>query len=305
MLRPSAIRSMPLDSEYAFATVLPLRALRRTGWTESGIRSQFDARRWQRVGRAIVLHNAELTPDERNVAALINAGPRSLLTGFTAAFAYGLRGWERPWTDVLVPAGARIRRVPSLPVRVHYTGAWESVRTNRSRWTEALAPALLRAAGTLAGPRAACGLLAASVQQRLLRPSALIDALQTAPRVRHRAQLLAATHDIAQGAQALSEIDFGRLCRRAGLPPPERQQVRRDRFGRRRYLDAEWVRRRDGRRVVAEVDGALHLIVQRWWDDQLRQNEVVIAGDAVLRFPSVLVRCEQALVIDQLARMLA
>ena len=33
-----------------------------------------------------------------------------------------------------------------------------------------------------------------------------------------RAVLLAAAHDIAQGAQALSEIDFARLCRSGGLP---------------------------------------------------------------------------------------
>jgi hypothetical protein len=115
--------------------------------------------------------------------------------------------------------------------------------------------------------------------------------------------LLAGTHDIGQGAHALSEIDFARLCRRHGLPEPCRQAVRRDSNGRRRYLDAKW-RRSDGRDVVAEVDGALHLIARRWWDDQLRQNELVLVGDLVLRFPSVVVRCEPLLVIDQLRRAL-
>jgi len=115
----------------------------------------------------------------------------------------------------------------------------------------------------------------------------------------------AAVHDIGQGAQALSEIDLGRLCRRYGLPAPERQVIRPDPRGRRRYLDAEWRRARDGRRVVAEVDGALHLIARRWWDDQLRQNEVVIAGALVLRFPSVVLRCEEATAADQLRRVLA
>jgi len=55
---------------------------------------------------------------------------------------------------------------------------------------------------------------------------------------------------------------------------------------------------------VVEVDGALHLAVGRWWDDQLRQNERTIAGDTVLRFPSVVVRCEQELVVSQLGRVL-
>jgi hypothetical protein len=111
-----------------------------------------------------------------------------------------------------------------------------------------------------------------------------------------------AVADIAQGAEALSEIDFGRLCRRFGLPAPARQDVRVEPGGRRRYLDAEWIRA-DGRRIVAEIDGALHLAQRRWWDDQLRQNELVIAGNLVLRFPSAIVRTEPALVADQLRRI--
>jgi hypothetical protein len=53
------------------------------------------------------------------------------------------------------------------------------------------------------------------------------------------------------------------------------------------------------------VDGALHLAVTRWWDDQLRQNEFVIADRVVLRFPSVVVRTEASIVADQLRRALA
>lgn len=105
------------------------------------------------------------------------------------------------------------------------------------------------------------------------------------------------------GAQALSEIDFVRLCRRNGLPPPRQQAVRVERNGRRRYLDAEWLRF-DGRRLVCEIDGALHLTPRRWFDDQLRQNEIVLSGSLVLRYPSVVVRTEEKLVADQLRRAL-
>ena len=72
---------------------------------------------------------------------------------------------------------------------------------------------------------------------------------------------------------------------------------------RRRYLDAAWIRR-DGRRVVAEVDEALHLAPRRWWDDQLRQNEIVLQDDLLLRFPSVVLRHEQPTVVAQLSRAL-
>jgi len=204
---------------------------------------------------------------------------------------------------VLVPAGTHIRRVPGVAARVHYAGNWADVPRLPARRLHQLAPALLIAAGTLATARPACAILAAGVQQRLVSAAQLARALDAAPRLRHRSTLRAAIQDIAQGAEALSEIDFMRLCRRFGLPPPARQFVRVEPGGRRRYLDAEWTRH-DGRRVAAEVDGALHLTARRWWDDQFRQNELTISGTVVLRFPSVVVRTEPALVAGQLRRAL-
>jgi hypothetical protein len=43
-----------------------------------------------------------------------------------------------------------------------------------------------------------------------------------------------------------------------------------------------------------EIDGAHHMDVRRWADDMLRQNQVWIAGDRILRFPAWLVRAEPA-----------
>jgi hypothetical protein len=151
--------------------------------------------------------------------------------------------------------------------------------------------------------RPACGLLAAAVQQSLITPARLRTTLDRSSRARHRLALLAAVADIEGGADALSEIDFIRLCHRYRLPRPELQKARRDSTGRRRYLDAAW-RRADGRMVVVEVDGALHLNVRRWWDDQLRQNELSLADALVLRFPSVIVRTAPELVAAQLRRAL-
>ncbi|MFN2561400.1 MAG: hypothetical protein ABR571_08930 [Jatrophihabitans sp.] len=82
-----------------------------------------------------------------------------------------------------------------------------------------------------------------------------------------------------------------------------RQLMRRERSGRIRYLDATW-KRRDGRLVVAEVDGALHLAPRGWWDDQLRQNEIALTDALVLRYPSIVLRTEEALVASQLRRAL-
>lgn len=299
----SAARSRPDPRQFGADVVTSARRLGMEGWTSSEIRSQLRARRWQRIGRAIIRHNGPPSPAELRRAALIVLGPRALLTSFSALEEVGLQGWKRPEIHVLVPRGARVHRPEQLALRIHYTDTWPTVFPRRPAYLDSPGHAAVLAATRFEEPRPGCGLLAATVQQRLLRPSDLVDAITSATRARHRRALLAAAHDIGQGAHALSEIDFARLCRRHGLPEPVRQAVRVERFGRRRFVDAEW-QRRDGRRVVAEVDGALHLVARRWWADQLRQNELVIAGDLVLRFPTVVMRAEPALVADQLRRLI-
>jgi hypothetical protein len=237
--------------------VVRVRHLLADGVSPDALAAQVAARRWRRFGRAVLLHNGEPSPGERRRLALANAGGRAALAAFTAAEELGLRGWERDVVHVLVPGGTRVRRLPGIPTRVHYTGTWDDVPLMRDRRVQRLAPAVILAASTFAGPRPAVGIVAAAVQQRLATVGQLRTAVAAAPRARHRRALLLAIGDLGMGAQALSEIDFARLCRRAGLPEPVRQAVRPDRFGRRRYLDAEWITR-SGRRLVVEVDGALH-----------------------------------------------
>jgi hypothetical protein len=270
------------------------------GITADRIDPQLAADRWRRIGSAIVLHNGPLTRQQHEQVLLINCGPRAVLTSFTAVTRWGLLGWEREEVHVLGPKGARRPSLPGLVL--HRTGDWNRAERHTARRLHRLAPALLVAAASFARQRPACGLLAAAVQQRLTTPSDLRHALTAAPRTRHRAALLLAVGDIAQGAHALSEIDFARLCTRHHLPRPDRQAIRHER-GRRRYLDVEW-QLPDGRRVVVEVDGAWHLETRQWVSDQLRQNEVVIGGALVLRFPSIVVREEPELVVAQLRRVL-
>ncbi len=271
------------------------------GFSAHRVDAQLAAGRWRRCGTAIVLHNGQLSRSQGRRVALINCGPRAVLTSFTAAEQWGLRGWQRPEVYVLAPAGTIRPRLRGL--HLHRTRDWSRAELAPGRRLHLLAPALVLAAGSFPGPRSGCGLLAAAVQQRLLAPADLRRALDAAPRTRHRAALRAAIADIAQGADALSEIDFGRLCQRFGLPRPNRQAVQTESDGRRRYLDAEWLRH-DGRRVAAEVDGAVHLDPRQWVADQLRQNEVVIDGTVVLRYPSIVLRDRPELVAAQLRRVL-
>jgi len=273
------------------------------GCTRSEAQARLAAGRWRKIGKAVVTHNGELTREQRWRVGLINCGPRAVLSSFSAAEALGLTGWSREETHVLAPAGVARPHLPGQPLVLHRTTRLDPNQLMGRLRCHRIAPALVLAAASFGSPRPGCGLLAAGVQQRLPCAADLRAAVVAAPRTRHHAELLAAADDIAMGAQALSEIDFVRLCRRNGLPAPVQQAVRVEPSGRRRYLDAEW-RLRDGRRVAVEVDGAVHLAPRRWFDDQLRQNELSLSGTLVLRYPSVIVRTEPKLVVQQLRRAL-
>ena len=121
-------------------------------------------------------------------------------------------------------------------------------------------------------------------------------------RLRRRALIRETLGDIAGGAQALSELDFSRLVVRAHrLPEPERQVRRKDSSGRNRYLDVVWEREK----LVVEIDGAQHADPLHGWDDMSRDNDLVIDGYRVLRFPAWLVRYHPEHVAARIRAVLA
>ncbi len=285
--------------------VVSRQQLRSCGIGAKAELAQVVARRWTSAPpNAVVLHNGPPTRCQRWWAAILNAGPRAALCAFTALEADGLLGWDRAATELVIPRGVTGPR--PVGVRVHESRRFDpSADIHPTRLPPRTRPArsAIDAATWSRSPRTAVGILAATVQQGLARPDELAAELERAGRIRHRRLLTCAVADIGAGAQALSEIDFAKLCRRKGLPEPERQAVRIDSSGRRRYLDAEWVRA-DGRRVVAEVDGAVHLLPRRYWDDMERANELVLDGRIMLRFAAFAVRQHPDEVAEQLRRAL-
>ena len=227
-----------------------------------------------------------MTPTQNRWRRLLNAGSEAALCARTALEVDGLRGWEDPAVHVLFSKGERPPTVAG--VVAHESRRYNPV-TDRHPvalpWRTRAERSAIDAAAWSRSPRTACGLLAAVVQQRLATSDRLLSELQRVGQVRHR-KVMAAARRHPGWRSGLSEIDFGRLCRRYGLPEPIRQQMRRDRDGRRRYLDAEF-RARDGTTVVVEVDGAVHLLVQTYWDDMDRQNSLTVHGERVLRYPTV------------------
>jgi hypothetical protein len=256
-----------------------------------------DALRWRPLGPLVVaLHCGELSTRARRWAVVLGCGPTAVLGAWTALDEWGLTGWARESTHVVVPRGST---PPDLPADVGAVTIHESrrhsaddVRVRDGLRLHSVERATVDSGAWSTRDRSACGVLAAVVQQRMTTADRLQAELDLAGHVRRRRLMGATLSDVAGGSQALSEIDFVRFCRRRGLPVPHRQAVRRDLSGRRRYLDVEW-RLPDGRVFSLEIDGIGHLESAQWYDDLLRSAELVATGSAEpMRLPSTAVRVD-------------
>lgn len=266
------------------------------GLTESRVRAQVRAGRWQRAGdRCVVTHNHVLTRRQRMWVAVLDPVGPTALAGLSALEVEGFRffGREAELIHVVVRRGARYHRFPG--VTIHESRRFDPCDVQHRDWLPCLPPArsALDAAAWQPFPRYACGLLAAAVQQRLCTPAELSEQLRLVGRIRHKQHLRLAIDDITGGAEALSELDVADLCRRHALAAPARQKVRRDPAGRRRYLDCEW-ELEDGRVVVLEVDGSHHVEVGHWEADMKRERAIVVSRRTVLRCTANEARHEQA-----------
>jgi hypothetical protein len=227
-----------------------------------------------------------------------------MLAAWTAAESGGLIGFERETVHVVVTRGHRIRALPWMKVHESRRISPEDAQPGGGPPRVRLARAVVDMGAWASTSRGCCAALAAAVQQRLATVEQLRAELARAGQV-NRCRLMAAViGDVEGGSQALSEIDFVKLCRRFGLPVPERQQRRRDSSGRVRYLDA-WLRRKDGRVIHVEIDGAVHLNPLSWWDDMDRQTDLAIDEDAlVVRIATVSIRIDARAVAVRMARAL-
>lgn len=274
--------------------------------TPAKVRHLLATGRWQRVCRGVLRAAAggPFSREQQWWVAVLAAGGGAVLAGLAAAQAAGLRGaWRYEVVDVLVPHQRRaadlLRRLPlGLPaVRVRRTHHLPNVDRQRGRPDRTtMARSLVDAAQWARTDEQAQEILAAGCQQRRATPAEIAAVLERMPRMRRRALVRETLRDVAGGAEALSEIDLVRLCRRHGLPAPETQERRRDADGRVRYLDAYWRRWR----LHVEVDGAHHMDVRHWAADLRRQNRVWIEGDRILRFTAFDVCHRPAEVASQL-----
>jgi very-short-patch-repair endonuclease len=281
--------------------------LRRLGaeFQRHYVRAQVEAERWTLPAPNVVaLQNTPLEPQQLWQLALSAHGDQLVaLAGATAAQAHGLTGFESELVHILVPHGARIHEIDGVKVHESRRFTAEDLHPARRPPMVRVARALIDTAAWSKHPRRAATLLAAGVQQRLTTADRLLEELGRAGRIRHRRLMAAVLHDVAGGAQALSELDLLRLCRKHDLPEPRRQVVRRDQDGRRRWLDAVFILP-DGTELVVEVDGAAHMCIEQYADDLDRMNQLITEGKVVLRVAAVTLRLDGDRFAAQLAMLL-
>lgn len=291
---------MPSEFERLRSTqhdVLSRAQLTALGIDHDRVAREVLARRWREAGPlAVVLHNGPLTVEQRRWVATLNGG---VLAAATALEGYGLVGYESEQVHVLVRKSARYPNLDGVVVHESRRLRPGDVHPSRSPATVRVERAAIDTAAWAMTDRTACAVLAAAVQQRLTTAPRLLAELATVGRVRRRRLLRAVLGDIEGGAQALSELDFVSLCRRSGLPEPVRQAVRIDANGLRRFLDADF------ETFTAEVDGGIHLRPLNAWADASRRNALVLAGERLLTFPSVVMRIDEPAVVATLRQAIA
>ena len=290
-----------LEPDLLTAEAAGVLTLRRAyeRWTPAQVVAQLDGRRWQRpVPRVVVRHNGPLTPEQLQWAAVLAGPPGTVLGYLSAADEGGLDGFSPSEVTVVipnsgrtpeVPVGCRVKRSIELTAKdVHPLSLPPRTRMARS---------LIDAASEASAPQRTRAVLIAGCQQGLVQPPALRDALSRRGPCRRRGLIIETITDAAGGVDSLPELDFDRLCARAGLPTPSRQRVLRHPQGR-YYLDRYWA----ALDLCVEVHGIPHMAVPQWDADLDRQNEIVIAGPRLLVFSSYAVRHMADKVVDQLRR---
>lgn len=274
------VRDRVDDRAFIQDGMLSRRQLLAAGMTRWQIVAELRARRWKAHGtQSVCTHTGGPSAAAMRWFAVFEAGPRSALDGVSALQAAGLKNFDAGAIRISVPRGARVVRRQGLTIR-------QTRRLQRSDVIDVGVPrvrpeiAAVRAALWAVSARQGATILAMTVQQRLARPEAIAEAFLTVRRHRHKKFFESVIHDLLDGAQAMGELDFAALCRKHGLPEPDRQAVRRTSTGK-AYLDVYWSQYG----LVVEVDGIHHLAAPAVVGDALRQNEISLASDTVLRLP--------------------
>jgi hypothetical protein len=258
--------------------------------------------RWQRILPGVyVMTNGAVSVDQRAMAALLYAGPRSLLTGAAAVRRHRLTCAGLNLVDVLVPEDVRVRSAGY--VRIIRTGRMpeKCCRTERIRF--ALLPrAVADAARPMTRLSDVRAVVAEAVQNGRCDLAALVDELNDGPVAGSRFYR-AALRECIDGSRSAAEGELMTLIGRSGLPEPMYNAELYTADG--TFLgvaDAWW--QRAG--VAAEVDSRrYHLSPADYERTVMRHNRMAAYGITMLHFLPGTVKAEPSTVVRALRGAIA
>lgn len=255
---------------------------------------------WQPVLPGVYLaQTGAPASDQREMAALLLAGPDSVLTGDAALSRHGLRVPRTAMIDVLVPASrlrqgagfARIRRTKRMPPGICTTGGISYAPVPR---------AVADAVRWMADDRAARAVVAEAVQQGYCPLPLLGEELDAGP-VHGSARLRRVLAEVTGGIRSVAEADFLELIRRARLPIPV--------LNPRLYAGDTFIAAPDcwwpDAGVAAEVDSReWHLAPAEWERTLDRHGRMSSYGIIVMHFTPAQIRREPKAVAGRLGAAL-
>lgn len=204
--------------------------------TRSELRWQIASGRWQKPVRGVVVaQSGPLTDRQMLRAAVLRAGPRAALAGVTAARLDGFTGFsdKLPFADypihLVVPYGYKKRTPPpGLTWVTHYSQMLTDADVHPARQPRRtrIARSLVDAAAWMATDRGAMAVLAAGVQQRLVRADDLRQVVDRIGTLHRRQLILATLHDVAGPGAVRTRLHppGGPRLRAPRAQPPERSR---------------------------------------------------------------------------------
>jgi hypothetical protein len=175
--------------------------------------------RWQRLLPGVYLAvTGTVTQDQREIAALLYAGPQSLITGPAAVRRHRLHSAGPDVVDVLIPWACRrqstgfvrVHRTRRMPEWVYVTGPIRFAKPAR---------AVADAARTLARFDDVRGIVCDAVQRRACTAGELAEELQAGP-AKGATLFREALAEIGDGVRSVAEADARVLILRSDLPKP-------------------------------------------------------------------------------------
>jgi len=258
--------------------------------------------RWQRLLPGVYLTvTGTVTQDQRQIAALLYAGPRSLITGPAAVRRHRLHSAGPDVVDVLIPWACRrqstgfvrVHRTRRMPDRMFVTGPIRFAKPAR---------AVADAARSLTRFDDVRQVVCDAVQRRACTVAELAEELQAGP-AKGATLFREALAEIGDGVRSVAEADARLLILRSDLPQPM--------FNARLYdadgvfiatVDAWW----QEAGVAAEVDSrAYHLGAEDQDRTTERHDRLIAHGIFPLHFPPKRIRTDGPGVISDIRSAIA